>query len=464
MSSDGRQPAMEVDVAHLMSMLMQFLYENGLYRSLDTLREESGVRWFGSDETADLIKLIERGPTSGILLLPLSSRISSDLYIDIFELILMELLQKKCTDAVKHVLEKGRLIEDMKERCPSRLDKLLRLARGPPETNYWGSVYGSRTEEEVRKRLVQAVKKDLCSSYQLQPSELLMRLGMARSSVPNPAKTTTSHDDALNVDDIPTVSNSLHSISHCFATKSVPGLATTEQITAIACSPNGRYLAIGTLQEVIILNPNTLKPITACLSFHFPGCVSLAFKDNFLAMVNLEGQIFIADIVHSTSDCQKSGHRGGTFQVIFATFGDEDMLISSGADQCIGFWLIEANQEKLSLKLMDWIEVLKPFDVISIPLPNLIITGGDSRECFLVEGKIDKKGCQRWTLAGSISLLGAEKLLVEPKVSQLVSEAGRTYFVLVTGDVGVIDVVAKTSHMIGKVQLKLGINGYCWFG
>lgn len=462
MSSAPPTPTMEVDTAHILAMVMQFLYEAGLTQSVTRLRDESRVRWFAAEEVTSLASLIESGSLSEFLLHPLSEYVTFDLYLDIFELIMVYLLQKGEMATVRDVLTaNGRVAEEMKEKFPARWKRLTQLVEISRDTNYWGSIYGTETEEVIRKRLARAVVKDLHNVYELAPSELLLRLGKslvkAKPIVAKPVSNVTI--EKVPSLDLPTLS-ATRPISHRIKTLTLSNLPNSESINAMVFAPWEKgILAIATLNEILLLDSISLQPLANQPAFPFKGCIHLAFdeKGQYLAAAGVSGDVQCWNIPQNRLILTASKvHQEGAFQVAFTQLEDNLYLVSGGVDQSLCFWSLDRTRAEAKLLCRLRLSSLETFAFLR---PGLIITAGASRQCTLIEARHNE-----WLIIGTLDLQNmAANSLIEPQVRHLVTDGNQTFLVMVNGQVGSLQWPSKQFRQLGQLSLKMGgiHNGLC---
>ncbi len=183
----------EVDSQDVIRLVLQFLQESNLTRSMHTLQHESGVSLNSVESVegfkADIVggrwdKVLSqvRPRPSNFRKTPLtvwlaqiaSVKLSQTKLLDLYEHITFELLEKHEYDTVRTMMKSTLALNLMKQQQPSRFSRLDQLLRsGSVEES---DVFPSSSRQQHRERLAESLAQELTAA---PPSRLLAIMGQA---------------------------------------------------------------------------------------------------------------------------------------------------------------------------------------------------------------------------------------------------------------------------------------------
>ncbi|EGC37223.1 hypothetical protein DICPUDRAFT_77157 [Dictyostelium purpureum] len=161
----------EIQSQDVIKLILQFLKENSLGNSLNTLQEETGINLNIVDNKETFLNDVKNGNWDSVLDVLSTLKLSVDLTMNIYEQIIVELLHLKEYEIVKHLLRKTEPMNYMKLNHQERYLKLENyLQREYIDLNDFYK-YGITTEKK-RKQLIDQLNSEITTV----PSSRLLSL------------------------------------------------------------------------------------------------------------------------------------------------------------------------------------------------------------------------------------------------------------------------------------------------
>lgn len=163
-----------VESADVIRLILQFCKENGLYRTLQTLQEESRVSLDTVDSLDGLMSDINHGRWDMVLQAASYLRLPNSVQHDLYAQVVLELAELKDLETAQHLMRETAPMVEMKQDTPERwirLDAQIKKTHFDPHAAYEGM-----TKEKKRSAIAQAVQKHVTVA---PPSRLLAMVGQA---------------------------------------------------------------------------------------------------------------------------------------------------------------------------------------------------------------------------------------------------------------------------------------------
>eukprot|EP00923_Selenidium_pygospionis_P023739 GHVN01041318.1.p1 GENE.GHVN01041318.1~~GHVN01041318.1.p1 ORF type:complete len:521 (+),score=110.51 GHVN01041318.1:200-1762(+) len=164
----------EVDSSDVIRLILQFLKENNLTRSLQTLQDESQVTLDSVDSLEQFAVAVHQGKWDVVLQVVGSSTLMDETLFDVFEQIVCELLEYQEFEVARQFMRETIPLHTLKSTYPhrhKRLEVMLNQQATDPKTLYEGS-----GRSEKRALVAQGLLKELKTA---PPGRLLAVIGMA---------------------------------------------------------------------------------------------------------------------------------------------------------------------------------------------------------------------------------------------------------------------------------------------
>eukprot|EP00971_Amphidinium_carterae_P275211 5460653-Amphidinium_carterae.1 len=163
-----------VESSDIIRLMLQFCKENGLYRTLQTLQEESRVSLNAVDSLDGLISDITHGRWEAVLQAASYLALPSDVQQDLYTQVVLELTEMKDLEMAQYMMRETAPLIAMKNDHPQRYVKLEHQVK--KQYHDPAQVYEGLPKDKRRATLAQAVAKQVEVA---PPSRLLALVGQA---------------------------------------------------------------------------------------------------------------------------------------------------------------------------------------------------------------------------------------------------------------------------------------------
>jgi WD40 repeat-containing protein SMU1 len=164
----------EVESGDVIRLVLQFLKEQGLMNSFDTLQKESQVSLNAVDNMETLSNNIKNGSWDHVLAAISPLKIPLNKMTNLYEQIVLELVEVKETEVARALLRQTKPMSLLKQEQPERYLRLEHMiARGYSDPK---DLYSGVTKEKKRAELAEEILSEIVVA---PPSRLLLLLGQA---------------------------------------------------------------------------------------------------------------------------------------------------------------------------------------------------------------------------------------------------------------------------------------------
>lgn len=163
-----------VEASDVVRLLLQFLKETSLTRTLQTLQNESHVALNTVDNVDAFITDVQQGNWESVLTVVATLRLPSPLLVDLYEQLILELVEVRELDTARLVLRGAKPMVLMRTRDDARFAKLMDLIDKPFDAR--DAYAGGDSKKHRRAQLAEALRAHVTA---VPPSRLLALLGQA---------------------------------------------------------------------------------------------------------------------------------------------------------------------------------------------------------------------------------------------------------------------------------------------
>mmetsp|Transcript_4534 Transcript_4534/g.13742 ORF Transcript_4534/g.13742 Transcript_4534/m.13742 type:complete len:510 (+) Transcript_4534:78-1607(+) len=167
--------SVEVGVADIAKIILQFCRENGLPRTLATFQEEAHVYLNIVDSADALAENVETGQWDAVIRTLTGSKLPEKLVIDLFEQVVLELVELRELDTARALLRTVSSFQVLQRQNPTRyltLERQISVAAVDPG----GNTYGATSKQARRNSLAKALRAEVAD---VAPARLLAIIGQA---------------------------------------------------------------------------------------------------------------------------------------------------------------------------------------------------------------------------------------------------------------------------------------------
>ena len=162
----------EVDSNDVIKIVLQFLKENNLHKSMVALQEETNVSLNVVDNLDKLLSDIINGKWNRVLETVSSISISNEILFDLFEQIFFELIEMNEIDSARNLLYNSYPLQSMKidEIHNMRYSRLQQILLNHDNNNNKNKKTNNKDKDKRRREIAENIEKQL---FESSPSRLL---------------------------------------------------------------------------------------------------------------------------------------------------------------------------------------------------------------------------------------------------------------------------------------------------
>ncbi|OAD78498.1 hypothetical protein PHYBLDRAFT_176837 [Phycomyces blakesleeanus NRRL 1555(-)] len=222
-------------------LILQFLRENNLHRTLQALEDESSVTLNTVDSKEGLMNDIKNGKWDVVLKQIISLSIPPPQLVDLYEQIIIELVDLNEKGTARALMKRTDAMRWMKENQTDRYIQLEQIFVQPKD------MYGQETKEARRNRIAQELVSHIST---VPPSRLLTLLGQSLKWQQQQGllQPNTAYDLFRGVSHVQKAEEDA-SVTKPYLSIKFPGKKTFAECAVF--SPNGQYIATGTVDGFI---------------------------------------------------------------------------------------------------------------------------------------------------------------------------------------------------------------------
>lgn len=324
----------QVASSDVIRLILQFLKEANLKRSLQCLQEESGVTLDAVDSLDGFQNDVIKGKWDSVLQTVATIKLPEETLQLLYEQVVCELIEAQEFGAALLICRDTPVMQALKLSLPQKYKRLDELATSARMTFDKKELYGGSSKEKRRLALAKALTESL---HQVSPSRLLTLLGMAlrwqqeNGLLPVGAKWDLFSGTFAGPSGLvePRVETLLRSIK--IGKKSPP--------QSVTFSPNGKYLVTGSSDGLIEVWDWMTGELSTDLPYqqedllmvHDSPVLSVAFNRTSDVLVSgcQDGDIKVWDV--KTGKCTRKFERAHDKGVSSLCFNAEGSQVLSGS-------------------------------------------------------------------------------------------------------------------------------------
>ena len=166
---------MEIEGSDVVKVMLQFLKENSLTRTLQVLQEEAGVALNTVDNVESFVSDVQNGRWDSVMAVVATLKLPGPVLADLYEHLVLELLEMRELETARQVLRSAAPMVRMKEQQPERHRKLEAIA-GKPYFDPRDAYESGSSKERRRNQIAESLRAEVSV---VPPSRLLALLGQA---------------------------------------------------------------------------------------------------------------------------------------------------------------------------------------------------------------------------------------------------------------------------------------------
>lgn len=112
--------SVDVDASDAIRLILQFLKENQLFHAMKALQEETRVSFNVVDSVEAFTSDVENGKWDNVLMQTRTLDCSPQVMMDLYEHIVLEMIETQEVDVAKHILCQTEPMQHMKTTLPDR--------------------------------------------------------------------------------------------------------------------------------------------------------------------------------------------------------------------------------------------------------------------------------------------------------------------------------------------------------
>lgn len=238
----------------MIRLIIQFLRENGLHRTLTSLQEESGVSLNCLTDTSGFLTALREGHWETVLQSLSTVSLPPSKLIDVYELLVLELASRGELEVARMVLRKGTALQSLHDDGEAGERRLQRIENHISIGGTVETFFNGVSMEGRRARVAQKLSEEL---VQVPSGRLLALLGDALNS-------------QISADRLPP--DTVYDIFHGVVPKGAVSIEGVVDVPVGRCSQS-RQFPVGSHVECAAFSSNG-------------GCLIVGLADGFIEVIN----------------------------------------------------------------------------------------------------------------------------------------------------------------------------------